>query len=119
MCASRSTAQSKDTLEKVFGDRFPEARIIVFDGLRSDNNHLSQTGWVWRAADDLLQLLKEEVGLLEKSIYRSPILFLAENVGGIVLKQALIEAMRDWRYQDFVWRTTSLVSQDINSEPPS
>ncbi|KAK0625339.1 ankyrin repeat-containing domain protein [Bombardia bombarda] len=78
---SQSPSQSKPNLETVFRERFPDAHVILFDGVQSTK---------------------------KSAKHQDQILFLAQNVGGLVLKQALLEATRDWKYQNLVLRTVSL-----------
>ncbi|KAJ8131634.1 hypothetical protein O1611_g1991 [Lasiodiplodia mahajangana] len=112
--ASQHQAQSKQDLEEVFHLRFPETRVIVFDDLQSGTIDLAQIGWVWKAAQSLLQLLEDEIlGSQAPSNHTGhprpgPILFLAQNIGGLVVKQALVEAATNSDYHDLILRTTTL-----------
>jgi cell division inhibitor SulA len=59
---SQPPLQSKANLEMVFSERFPVARVILFDAMQQAIS-LDCRGWILQAAESLLQMLVREAGL--------------------------------------------------------
>lgn len=52
--------QTKADLESLFGTRFPQSRVIVFDGVQSEEAVKFRPRWIQQMAQDLLSRMNEE-----------------------------------------------------------
>ncbi|KAH8586374.1 hypothetical protein B0O99DRAFT_644601 [Bisporella sp. PMI_857] len=102
--------QSDEDLANLFQGWFRGAQVIIFNSCPRNS---IRPGWIQKQSDELLSILINDrqsfTQVVGESSRSRPIVILASNVGGFVVKRALVQATNNWQYQSIISSTIAVV----------
>ncbi|KAK4206391.1 ankyrin repeat-containing domain protein [Rhypophila decipiens] len=103
---------TKGNLEQLLKARFPHSRILVFDELERAGASEFRSNWIHRMAEDMLVSLSQAILKDNQSTEigdKNGIVFLGQNIGGWVLKQALLRAANESQFYPIITMTRGVI----------